>query len=218
MSELEITVRGDAERRVPPERAIVRATVHADGPERGPVIERVGSLAEPVRDGLLAHQRSGEVIEWSSGRVSVWSERPWNQDGLQLPLVHHAALELSATFTDLGALSWWVGDIADTEEVQIASVEWALHPETRVTLEREVAADAVRAAVERAEAYAIAIGRSEVEAVQIADVGLLGTPGAPEAAPKMMRAMAMDAAGPALELQPADLVVTATVEARFRAV
>lgn len=218
MSEVVITVRGEQERRVAPERAVVHVTVRADGPDRGPVIERVNAAAGPIRDGLDAHQRSGEVTEWSSGRVSVWSERPWNNEGRQLPPVHHASVEVTASFTDFTALSWWVGETADTDEVQIASIGWELTPATRAMVERDVASDAVRVAVTRAEAYAEAIGLNTLVPIEVADVGLLAR--RPEAAAsdsRMMRMAMADAAGPALALQPADIVVGAAVEARFHA-
>lgn len=216
MSEVIVTVRGENERRVVPEHAIVQVSVRADGPERGPVIERVTALSEPLRDDLVASQRSGEIIEWSSGRIAVWSDRPWNNEGHQLPLVHHASLDLSATFGDFGALSWWIGEIAETDEVQVTGIQWALSPATRANVEREVAAEAVSVALDRARAYADALGLDTVQPIEVADAGLLLS--APEApAPKMMRAMAMDVSGPALTLQPADIVVTAAVEARFRA-
>ena len=72
----------------------------------------------------------------------------------------------------------------------------------------------------RATAYAAALGLAEVTAVEVADVGLLGD-GSPAAAsgpsPRMMMAASpMDSAS-ALELQPADIVVSAAVEARFSA-
>ncbi len=218
MSEVVITVRGESERRVAPERAVVQLSVRADGPERGPVVERVNAAAAPIRDGLDAHQRSGEVAEWSSGRVSVWSERPWNNEGRQLPPVHHASVDISASFADFAALSWWLGETADADEVQVTSISWQLTPGTRAIVERDVASDAVRVAVTRAEAYAEAIGLGTVAPIEIADVGLLaGQTEAAASAPRMMRMAASDAAGPAFALQPADIVVGAAVEARFRA-
>ena len=86
-------------------------------------------------------------------------------------------------------------------------------------VDREVATRAVAVAVERATAYAQAIGRASVTPVEIADVGLLDDGARPEAAPRMFaRAMAMDAgAAPAVEFRPDDIRVTAAVEARFRA-
>ncbi|MCC4249386.1 MULTISPECIES: SIMPL domain-containing protein [Microbacterium] len=214
MSEVIITVRGESETRVRAEEAAVRVTVSTDGPARGPVVERAQERAASVQDGLVAHLRSGEVSEWSSARVSVWSDRPWNNEGAQLPLVHHASVELSATFTDAGALSWWLGDVTESDDVQVTAVDWRLAPETRVHVERKVAASAVQVAVERAAAYAEALGLASVTAVEIADAGLLDSrPEVPT--PRLMAARAD--AGPSFSLQPPEIVVSATVEGRFRA-
>ncbi|KAA9145769.1 DUF541 domain-containing protein [Microbacterium lushaniae] len=216
MSEVIVTVRGEQERRVTPEHAVIQLSVRADGPERGPVIERVTALAEPLRDDLVAHQRSGEVVEWSSGRVSVWSERPWNADGRQLPPVHHASIEVTATFRDFVALSWRIGEVAETDAVQVTDVRWELSPATRAEVEREVAAEAVQVAVERARAYAGALGLESVSPLEMADAGLL-LPHPDRGGPQMMRAMVAESSGPGVALQPADIVVSAAVEARFLA-
>ena len=215
MSEVVITVRGESSARVRAEEAAVRVSVVTDGPARGPVVERAQERASSVQDGLVAHLRSGEISEWSSARVSVWSDRPWNNEGAQLPLVHHAAVELSATFTDAGALSCWLGDVAESDDVHVTAVDWRLSADTRARVERDVAADAVRVAVERASAYADALGLASVTAVEIADAGLLASrPDQPM--PLSARAMAADS-GPSFSLQPPEIVVSSTVEGRFRA-
>lgn len=219
MSDVIITVRGQHEQRVSPERAIAHVSAVADGPDRGTVVERVAALAFPVREDLSARTSAGTVAEWSSQRVSVWADRPWNNEGVQLDLVHHASVELTATFTDFMVLSDWLNDIAATDGLQVGPVEWHLTPDTRSRVEREVATAAVATAVERAQAYAAAIGVGTVSPREIADVGLLSD--SPEAAAPRMNvkaAMAMDSAGPgAVDFQPDDIVVTAAVEARFTA-
>lgn len=215
MSDVIITVRGEHETRIAPEEGVVHLSVRCDGPERGPVVERIAAIAAPLREELAGRQASGEVSEWSSQRASVWAERPWNNEGKQLPLVHHASVELVATFTDFAALSWWVSSVAEREGVQVGGVTWQLTSATRRTVEAEVAAHAVQTAVSRATAYANAIGHAAVTPLEIADIGLLGRPEA-DPGPRMMRAMAMDAA-PALDFQPQDITVTAGVEARFAA-
>lgn len=218
MSDVVITVRGESNARARAEEAAVRVTVSTDGPSRGPVVERAQERAASVQDGLVAHLRSGEVSEWSSARVSVWSDRPWNNEGAQLPLVHHAAVELSATFTDAGALSWWLSDVAESDDVQVTAVEWRLSPTTRARVEREVAADAVHVAVERATAYADALGLASVSAVEIADAGLLAAhPEAPAPFGARMMAASGPGGGPSFSLQPPEIVVTSVVEGRFRA-
>lgn len=222
MNDVIITVRGDSETRVIPELAVAHVAATADGPERGAVVERIAALAEPVRADLTARKAAGGISDWSSQRVSVWADRPWNSEGRQLDPVHHAAVELTATFTDVLALSDWLNTIAAAEGLQVGTVDWRLTPETRARVEREVATDAVAAAVERATAYATAIGRATVVPIEVADLGLLGGGHGPDSpTPRMFAraAMAVDAVGgaPAVDFRPDDIVVTAAVEARFRA-
>ena len=84
-------------------------------------------------------------------------------------------------------------------------------------VERETAARAVAVAVDRATAYATALGKRTVTPLEVADARLLsgdGTP--PVAAPRMFaRAASADVAPSAVEFRPDDVVVTAAVEARF---
>lgn len=219
MTDVTITVRGEHEVHVAPEEAVAHLTVRAEGPERGAVVERIAALAAPLRDDLTARKEAGGVVEWTSQRVSVWANRPWNNEGKQLALVHYASVEITATFSDFAALSWWLSEVAERDGVQVDTVAWRLTPATTKTVQAQVAAHAVSVAVDRATAYAGAIGLSALTPVEIADVGLLARPAdSPSPAPKMMRAMAMSmdaGAAPALELQPEDIVVSAAVEARF---
>ncbi len=224
MSEVIITVRGEHEARVAPEEGVARLTVRTEGPERGAVVERIVALSTPLRDDLTARKEQGGVREWSSQRVSIWANRPWNEHGTQLALVHYASVEITATFTDFSALSWWLTTVAEREGVQIDGVTWQLSPSTRKTTEADVAAQAVSVAVDRATAYAGAIGLSTITPLEIADLGLL-TEGGGSRQNEMMRmpkAMMMSAVadtggGGSLEFQPEDIIVTAGVEARFTA-
>ncbi|SFS07488.1 hypothetical protein SAMN04487846_2244 [Microbacterium sp. cf046] len=222
MSEVTITVRGEHETRVAPEEAVAHISLRAEGRERGAVVERIAALAAPLRDDLTARRDAGGLSEWSSQRVSVWANRPWNNEGKQLALVHYASVQFTATFTDFAALSWWISDVAERDGVQVDNVVWQLTPATAKSMEADVAAQAVKVAVDRATAYAGAIGLATLTPLEIADLGLLThAPEGAAPAPKMMRAMAMSmdagSAGPAVELQPEDIVVTAAVEARFAA-
>lgn len=223
MSDVVITVRGEHETRIAPERAIAHLTIRTEGHDRGTVVERMAALTEPVRDDLASRKSDGSVAEWTSQRVSVWSERPWNNEGKRLAPVHYASVDVAATFTDFGVLSWWVGEVAEREGVQLGWIEWKLTPETRAATERSVATAAVGVAVERATSYAGALGLANVTALEIADVGLLTHQARPEAAPAPVMLMAKssfaaDAGGaPTVRLQPEDIVISAAVEARFAA-
>ena len=215
MSEVVITVRGEHEVRLAPERAIVTLSVALDGPDREAVVSRTLALAEPVRDGIAAQEEAGAVETWSSRRLAVRSERPWSNDGTRLALVHHASVDFTATFADFAALSAWVADVSTGDGVAVNGTDWILTPETRARVEQEVASQAVRTAVTRAGAYAAALGLTKVEPIEIADAGLITDRGASDMAPKAMRAFAAPPSGAGLELQGDDITVSATVEARF---
>ncbi|MGZ0710540.1 SIMPL domain-containing protein (plasmid) [Coraliomargarita sp. W4R53] len=221
MSDVVITVRGEHEASIPPELAIARLTVRAEGPERGPLVEKITSLTKPVREDLEARDANDTVVEWSSQRVSMWSDRPWNPEGQRLAPVHYASVEFSATFSDFAALSWWVTAVVDREGVEFSNIEWRLTPQMHAATSKVVAAAAVRHAVERATAYASAVGLTSVVPVEIADAGLLTRNESGE--PAAMRGMhasvggVHDSSGPGVSLQPDDIVVSATVEARFSA-
>ncbi len=219
MSEVIITVRGESERRVPPERAVAHVSASIDGPDRRDVVDRVSALSAAVREHLSSRKTSGEVMEWSSQQMAVVSHRPWNNEGAQLDLVHQATVEFTATFDDATNLSEWLNSVAESDGLHVGHVSWELTPQTQARLERAVAEAAVTAAVERAAAYASAIGLRTVTPLEIADVGLLaGQPPTPEARMYAKASMAMDAAGgQGIDLSPAEIVLTAGVDARFRA-
>ena len=215
MSEVTITVRGEYEILRAPEEAVAHVSVQTSGPERGAVVERIATLATPIRDDLAARKDAGSLVDWSSRRASVWSERPWNADGTQLALVRHAAVELTATFTDFLALSWWLSEVAQRDGVQVGDIIWRLTRQTAAALEREAAAAAVQVAVERAHAYASALGLEAVTAVEISDAGLLGHD-APPTIPRMARtSFDGPAAAPAIDARPDEIPVSAAIEARF---
>lgn len=220
MSEVTVTVRGEHEARVAPERATIRVGVRADGPERTAVVENVMRLAEPVRSSITDRADTGSVVEWTSKRLSVRAERPWSNDGKRLAPVYYASIDFTATFAEASDLSIWVSDISPWDGVEVGWVDWHLTTATRAQVERDVAAAAVGVAVTRAEAYAGALGLDEVTPLEIADVGLISSgqpsPGAPMLKARGGVAFAADAA-PAMEYEPEEIVISATVEARFLA-
>ncbi|WP_322411979.1 SIMPL domain-containing protein [Microbacterium invictum] len=219
MKEVVVTVHGEHEARVAPEEAVATLVVRAEGATREQVVSEVSAWTAPLRDELDSARAAGRVAQWSSDSVAVWSERPWNADGKRLAPVVHAAVNLAATFTDFGALSTWASEVIERDGVQFSGVEWRLSPLTRAALERSVAAEAVTVAVERATAYARALGLSDVTPIEVADAGMLTEDRgarAESARPLMARAaFSGDAGGADIRLQPTDVVVAATVDARF---
>ncbi len=215
----EITVRGSFAAFQPPERGTVHATVAFEGPAMEPVYDRVARDLEAVKASIapLHGPDHGPVTRWSTQEVRTWSNRPWNQDGKQLPPVHHASVGVQVKFQDFAELSRWVGEhVTGTEGFRLSQVVWALTTKRREKLLKQVRTRAVKDAVRRAQQYADALGLGHVRPVAIADAGMLGglqrernlERGYLGAAPVAGKASVV-------ELVPADIEVSAAVDARF---
>ncbi len=216
----EITVRGTFNAFQAPERGTVHATIAFEGPTMEPVYDRVARDLEAVRASVtpLKTGDHGPVTWWSAEQLRTWSNRPWNKDGKQLPLVHHASVGIEVKFRDFSALSRWVGQhVANTEGFRVSHVEWALTKKRRTELLRQVRTRAVEDAVIRAQQYADALGLGKIRPVAIADAGMLGASPHPEGGvgPAYLRAAAAPAGGAEVELRPEHIEVSAAVDARF---
>jgi hypothetical protein len=218
----EITVRGAFSAFEPPERGTVHATIAYEGPAMEPVYDHVARDLEAVKTSVarLKDGDQGPVTWWSAEQLRTWSNRPWNKDGTQLPLVHHASVGVEVKFRDFAALSRWVGEhVANTEGFRISHVEWALTSKRRNDLAQKAQTCAVRDAATRAQQYADALGLGRVTPIAIADAGMLGvglrSDGGHGAA--HLAGVKASGGGPDVELVPEDIEVSATVDARFAA-
>lgn len=218
MSDVIITVRGEHEVRVMPEHATVHLSVGFDGSDRAAVVERTLAAGAPVREDIEARGAAGDVVDWTSRRLNVSADRPWNSEGKRLAPVYRAGIDFTVTFSDISAMSEWVTELSVVDGVSIGQVDWQLTPQTASEVEREVATQAVGTALARARSYAEALGLSQITPLEIADRGLISA--AESAHPKvaMMRgaALAMDST-PGMEFQGQEITVSATVEGRFAA-
>lgn len=218
----EFTVRGSHSAFQPPERGTAHITLAFQGPALQPAYDRVVHDLEAVKASVqeLHDPANGPVTWWATQHVRTWAQRPWNKDGKQLPLVHHASVGVQVKFRDFGRLASWVGRLVSSAEgFRLDGVEWALTEARRVELERTVRVRAVQEAARRAQEYADALGLGPVRPVAVADAGMLSqgiSPmggGGPAA---YMRMAAKESGGGAeLELAPEDIEVSAEVDARF---
>ena len=225
-AETVITVQGAAWADVEPEQCILRFTIATDGPERAPVVERVTASLDAVSATIAALQDAGPVTRWSSDRVHISAQRPWNNDGTPTPLMHHASVSGLAVVSDVHAVADLVDALAVHETVAIDSLEWSL-TDARLAHERsEVRTRAVADALEKAEVLTAAIGLGSATAVALADPGMLdggGSGGGPGGGPSprmeksMMMAMDARGGGGSLPLRPEPIRVEAAFDARFTA-
>ena len=214
MSAIEINVRGSHTVTLPPERATVHASLAMEGPDPEPVFRAVeATLADITRSiASLHHPKRGPVTWYSVEQVRMSAHRPWNSDGIQLPLVHSASVTITAKFSDFDELAKWVSANAGADGLGISHIDWALTEAKRTDVERRTRQKAVRDAKRRAQDYADALDLGSVRVRSISDPGT----SRPVAAKRM--AMMADGAGggtPALTLRPEDVEIGAEVEATF---
>ncbi len=186
-----------------------------------PVYDRVARDLQAVKASIsrLHGGKNSPVTWWSAEQLRTWSNRPWNKDGKQLPLVHHASVGVEVKFRDFTALSRWVGEhIANTDGFRVAHVEWALTVKRRDKLLKKVRSRAIRDAAARAQQYADALRLGRIRPVAVADAGMLGADLHPESgggAPYLRAGPAALGGSADIELKPEDIEVSAAVDARF---
>ena len=220
---IEITVQGQHTARFAAERGTVHLVLSFDGADREVPLAQATSTAKVITEQLatLHNANDGPVVSWSSDRVRVWADRPWNNQGKQLPLVHHAQIGISATFNDFEVLAAVLGPISLTDGVQLGGISWTLTESSRLSARAEVRTQAVADATDKARAYAKAVGLENVAVVALADPGMLGVHGG-ESAPRMEMMMARsgkmaDSVAPEFEFTPEEIEIAASVDARFTA-
>ncbi|ORV53481.1 hypothetical protein AWC02_01920 [Mycolicibacter engbaekii] len=207
----EISVRGSFSSFHAPERGTAHVTVAYQGPQMEPVYDRVARDLEAVKTSISPLRDNGSVTWWSANQLRTRSERPWNRDGKQLPLVHHAAVDLEVKFRDFAELSRWVSQgISNVEGFRLERVKWSLTDKLRAKLIVKARTYAVRDAVTRAQQYADALGLGKVRPLEVVDQDGQSYGGV--AAP-MRTGSAND--GAEVVLEPNHIELSATVTARF---
>ncbi|GAB3124766.1 SIMPL domain-containing protein [Glaciibacter psychrotolerans] len=224
MQETVITVQGRHTAWHPPERATAAVTVAFEGPRRQLVVSDTTRVADAVRTTIVDRHDSpaGPVTRWSSDAVNVWSTVPWNNEGIQLPPVFHAAIGFSVRFKDFAVLTQWIEEIADRDGVSVGNIEWSLTEARKAAMTATVQALAVNNATTKASVYAKSIGLGSVRAIALADPGMLGDNSGGVSAGGVhdgifVRALAVSGESE-LSLKPQELEISAAIDARFVAV
>jgi uncharacterized protein YggE len=220
-----ITVQGTHTAWFDAERATVHLSAAFDGPKRDDVFARATQAAADVTALItpLHDEAKGPVTWWSSDRVSVWSDRPWNNEGKRLPLVFHATLGIQAKFSDIDALSRVIEQAAVMDGVNVGGIDWDLTDDRRTAVIADVRRDAIADAVQKAATYASAAGLGSPAVNAVAAPGMLGDGGSgggigPAPYERMaFKAQAMDAGGASLNLSPQQIQVSSSVDVRFSA-
>ncbi|WP_375001579.1 SIMPL domain-containing protein [Aeromicrobium sp. CTD01-1L150] len=216
---LQITVRGTAEGHHPAERATVEMAAAVEGPDKEAVLQEAVGLQEPLAQQLRSLADRGAVTTWSSDQLQVFSRRPWDGGVQSRTPVHTARLRVRAEFVDFERLNGFIEHWAGHAGMEVKGVAWEVTAKNRRLYEAEVRKAAVDDAVVKAQAYADALRRGRVVAVELSDPGMLdGAAGVDPPVPMARLAgAAADGGDGSLALEPEEIVIRVEVDARFRA-
>ncbi|HUS21039.1 MAG TPA: SIMPL domain-containing protein [Aeromicrobium sp.] len=212
---VDITVRGEAEARYPAERGIVTLAAAVERAEKQQAYDQAASVQQAVTAQLTELADRGAVLDWSSDQVSVYSHRPWRDNGERENPVHVARVEIIAEFSDFDRLGGFIDYWASRDGVEIAGIVWDVLDRNRRVYENELRRAAVDDALIRAQAYADALRRGRVVATRIADPGLLDSGGGPRPYALKMESAVADSGG--LQLTPEPVRIHVAVDAGFTA-
>ncbi|WP_405853051.1 SIMPL domain-containing protein [Streptomyces sp. NBC_00090] len=210
----QVTVRGEGRLEVDPELARIWVTVSARGTDRSATLADLTRRNARVIDLVKAQGETVEKLE--TGRFSISPELGRRGRGERV----HAfvgRVRMTAELTDFTVLGELVTRLADLELTSVDGPWWELRPDSPAYAEARRLA--VTEAVQRARAYASALGTSLASLLELADAGLGGSEMSmpPVFAGARRVAYVAEQAGeaPPLDLEPQRQTVTAEVVARF---
>ncbi|MEV5609275.1 SIMPL domain-containing protein [Streptomyces sp. NPDC052225] len=210
-----LAVRGEAHLEADPELARITVTVTARGTDRRTTLDDLTRRNTTTLDLIKSYGDCVEKLE--TGTLSLTPEFARHGRGERIR-TYHGTLHITAELTDFTALGELATRLADLELTRVDGPWWSLRPTSPVhtTARRQ----AVHAAVQRARAYADALGTTLAALVELSDTGTDDHAWmAREAGPGTTRAAyataAPDDTAPPLDLEPQRQHVRAQVDARF---
>jgi uncharacterized protein YggE len=213
-----ITVAGVAQHFHPAERGTVRLEIRRESRSRSQALSEVTSLHARIREEAAGEQASGAATWWSADQISVSTVHRYLKDSDVAQLFHVAVAGVRVKYRDFAALGRWVGSVSEVPGIQVSGVDWDVTAARRAGIERDVRVAAVHDARERAQAYAAALGLSEIRVLTLFEPGLRPHTRIEGGSALMSRAAKFASPEEALVLKPEDIEVSASVSADFDAV
>ncbi|MFI9049824.1 SIMPL domain-containing protein [Streptomyces sp. NPDC053427] len=213
-----LAVRGEARLEIDPETARILVTVTARGADRNAALT---DLTRRNDEALTLIKSYGNAIEHlETGAFSITPQLT-DKGRNERIRAYRGSVTLNATLNDFTSLGELTTRLADLELTHVAGPWWALRPDSPA--HRAARTQAVHEAVQRARAYAEALGARLGALVELADLGAENAPTpAPRGAmggygmpPLPPEPGAAPGSAPALDLQPQRQTVHACVNARF---
>ena len=224
MTDVVISVRGEASTRVQPDQVALYSGIRAVGTEKAAVLAQAAAALEAVAadlaalGGVAATPVTGRVpLAWLASSVTSFEEMRWNsRDEQQLPTGRIIAIvDLELRVRDFALLERMADRLAEHAAVHVHHTIWSVDDDNAAW--PRVRADAIRTALHRARDYAAALGGTVARVEQIADAGLLA--GRAEQGARLDRVVAAASFGGGDEsatprLDPRPQVLQAAIDAR----
>jgi uncharacterized protein YggE len=203
-----ITVQGVAEVSVAPDRAVLALTITHVAPTAREALDEVATRSRRVEQLLADHGLA--PADWSIQGVSVAEEWEWKHD-TNTNVGFRATSGVTVRILALETIGALLHEVVDGGGAQIRDLGWSVSPGHPAR--RELLGAAALDAVQRADAYADALGlqRGAVEAVSELPIGESTGP-SPMAA--FARAKTADGASP-ISVSGGEIELSATVHVRF---
>ena len=207
-----LSVRGEATLEVAPEIVGLTITISARDTKRERVLEALSRRNDECLSLLKGCGDGVEKIETTG--LCVYPETAWFTRKERVRS-YEGTIRIHATIVDFSSVGELAARLADNDMTTLAGPWWRLRPGSPV--HRQVRQEAARDAVERARAYAEAIGSRLTGLVEMADEAATLASVRSAADEEFMRSYAAGerAEPPPIQLEPQRQVVSARVAARF---
>lgn len=200
-----ITVRGEAQREVPPELAVVSVSTSARDRDKDAVLALLTKRADALRAALDGYGAAIERHETSDLQVFPEFQRPGEP-----PVAYVGRVHTAVTVADFAVLGEMLPRLAGLDGAGLSGPHWQLRPGSRAG--SDVRRAAIADALDRAREYAAAVGSRVDRLVEIADEGVEGV--MPATRGMFASLAADDGQTPVLRLDPRRQTVHASVIVR----
>ncbi|WGT47235.1 SIMPL domain-containing protein [Tessaracoccus lacteus] len=206
---MRITVTGVSQLRLPAECVVVTLTTGFTGPRRDEVVAETARTTDGLRARLQEAIADGRGRDLKLTSLRTWAGAGTDSQGNPGTPQHSAEVRGSVRLDDLSVVGPLLGELAATRGVRVVGLDWQLTEETIAQQQPEVIGEAFRDARQRAGWIASAAGYRRIEPTSIRDDG------APMFARAMSAPMQRGGSAPQIDLDPADVEVSAHLTVDF---
>jgi len=189
-----------------------------EGPKKDEVVHAVTELVARMSTRVARDHNpdSGPITWYSQGQLQNSAHRPWNKDGVQLPMVYTSQADMKVKFSALGQLFAFIEEISTWTGVLVRWVEWTLTEVSKRAVTELAQTEAVKDAHAKAQRYAQVACYSVIRPLGIADIFLLlESSQTARPLPVGGRARGISSANDVQVFAPEDVKIECTVDAEF---